>query len=169
MYEVRDVMTRDVLTLSPDVTVEGAIMLIIGNQISGMPVVDEQKRVIGIISEFQLLETLYSPTIRNAQVGDVMTRDVLTVAPDTMLSEAASLMVLHRIRRLPVIDEGKVVGVVARRDLLRYAIESGDDLNAFLNEVREWEDQQRAVVDNPIIQHSPDGSCSECSGSPLTQ
>ncbi len=137
MYEVRDVMNEEVITISADVTVEEAIRHLIWNGISGMPVVDEEDRLVGIITEFQLLETLYSSEIRAMLIRDVMTKDVLTVAPNTMLSDASGLLVGHRIRRLPVVDNGKIVGIVARRDLLRYTLQAGDMLDAFLDEIKE--------------------------------
>ena len=136
MYQVHDVINKDVLTISANVTVEEAIRRLVENHISGMPVVDEEEQLVGIISEFQLLETLYFPEIRGMLVRDVMTKDVLTVAPNTMLSDATSLLVAHRIRRLPVVDNGKVVGVVSRRDLLQYALEAGDKLSDFLDEIK---------------------------------
>ncbi len=136
MYQVRDVMNEDFLTISTDKTVEEAIRLLVDNHLSGIPAVDEDDRLVGIVSELNLLETLYSPKIREMLVRDVMTKDVLTVAPNTMLSDATGLMVVHRIRRLPVVDDGKIVGVVARRDLLRYTMEAGDELEAFLDEIK---------------------------------
>jgi CBS domain-containing protein len=136
MYQVHNVMNKDVLTISTDVTVDEAIRCLIGNHISGMPVVDEEGRLVGIISEFQLLETLFSSKVREMLVRDVMTKDVLSVAPNTILSDATSLMVAHRIRRLPVVDNGKIVGIVSRRDLLRYTLEAGDKLDDYLDEIK---------------------------------
>ena len=136
MYQVHDVINKDVLTISANVTVEEAIRRLVENHISGMPVVDEEEQLVGIISEFQLLETLYFPEIREMLVRDVMTKNVLTVTPNTVLSDATSLMMAHRIRRLPVVDNGKVVGVVSRRDLLQYALEAGDKLSDFLDEIK---------------------------------
>ncbi len=136
MYQVRNVMNVNVLTISADSTVEEAIKRLLGNHISGMPVVDEEGQLVGIVSEFQLLETVYSPEVKRLLVNDVMTNDVLTVAPNTMLLDAAGMMVAHRIRRLPVVDNGRIVGIVARRDLLRYTLEAGDQLDDFLNELK---------------------------------
>ncbi len=136
MYQVRDVMNEDFLTISLDETVEEAIRRLVDNHLSGIPAVDEDDRLVGIVSELNLMETLYSPEIREMLVRDVMTKDVLTVAPNTVLSDATGLMVVHRIRRLPVVANGKIVGVVARRDLLRYTLEAGEELDAFLDEIK---------------------------------
>ena len=137
MYQVRDVMNEDFLTISVDETVEEAIRRLVDNHLSGIPAVDEDDRLVGIVSELNLMETLYSPEIREMLVRDVMTKDVLTVAPNTMLSDASGLLVAHRIRRLPVVDNGKIVGIVARRDLLRYTLEAGDKLDVFLDEIKD--------------------------------
>ena len=136
MYQVHDVINKDVLTISANVTVEEAMRYLVDNKISGTPVVDEEGYLVGIISEFQLLETLYSPEVREMPVRDVMTKDVLTVKSNMMLSDAASLMVAHRIRRLPVVDDGKIVGIISRRDLLKYTLEASDKLDEFLEEIK---------------------------------
>ena len=136
MYQVHNVMNENVLTVSRDATVDEAIRCLIENHMSGMPVVDGDGRLVGFISEFQLLETLYAPEIRELPIRDVMTRDVLTVTPSTMLSNAIGLMVVHRIRRLPVVDGDRIVGVVSRHDLLRYTQEAGDKLAEYLDEIK---------------------------------
>lgn len=136
MYSARDVMSIDLVTISQDATVEEAIREIVAHGISGAPVVDDQGRLVGIISEFQLLEAIYTPEVKTRHVRDFMTREVLTVAEDTILSDAANLMIIHRIRRLPVLRDGEIVGVIARRDLLRYIIEAGDSLEEYLERVQ---------------------------------
>ena len=138
MYQACEAMNTEVITISADVIVEEAIRSLIENQISGMPVVDEKEHLVGIVSEFQLLKVLICPEIKEKPVRDVMTKDVLTVSPNTLLSDATSMMVMHRIRRLPVTDNdnGKIVGLIARRDLLRYALEAGNELDDFLDEIK---------------------------------
>ena len=137
MYQACDVMNTEVITITADVIVEETIRILIKNQISGMPVVDEEEHLVGIVSEFQLLKILVCPEIKEKPVRDVMTKDVLTVAPKTLLSDVTSMMVMHRIRRLPVTDNGKIVGIIARRDLLRYVLEAGHELDEFLDDIKE--------------------------------
>jgi CBS domain-containing protein len=135
VYRVQDVMNTEVVTIAARATIEEAIRCLVQNHISGLPVLDEKERLVGIISEFQLLEAVYSPSVRNLLVCDLMTKDVLTIAQDALLSDAASLMVVQRIRRIPVVDDGKVVGVVARRDLLRCTLEGGEMMEEFSDEI----------------------------------
>jgi len=138
MYRASDAMNREVVSLRPEATVEEAIRILLEREISGAPVVDGDGQLVGIISEFQLLEVLYSPELKAAALGEFMTRDVMTVGEQALLSDVVSLMIAHRIRRVPVVREGRVVGLLTRRDLLRYAIEDGQAVRDFIDGVRSF-------------------------------
>ena len=138
MYQASDVMTTNVTTIAPDATVDEAIGVLLDNQISGLPVVDARGMLVGMISEFQLLETVFDPQIRNESVRGFMTRDVIAVDDGALLADVASLFIMHRIRRVPVLREGQLVGLITRRDLLRYVAKAGDQIDTFLNEVRRF-------------------------------
>src|SRR2546425_446553 len=122
MYTAQDAMTKDVVTVSPEATVEETIRLLIDHRISGAPVLDNEGTLIGIVTEFQLLEVTYDPRLRGRRVKDFMTKAPITVAPFALLSEVVNLFVLHRIRRLPVVENKRLVGIIARRDVLRCLI-----------------------------------------------
>lgn len=126
MHRAQDVMAEHVVTLKPEATVEEAMHALLKYGISGVPVVNAVGCLCGIISEFQLIEVLYDPGLKNAKVSGLMARDVLTVSEETLLTEVADLFILHRIRRLPVVRGEQLVGLICRRDLLRYAIEIGE-------------------------------------------
>lgn len=136
MYQVGDVMNRNIVTLHQDAPVGEAIRALLDREISGVPVVDDDERLVGIITEFQLMEAIYAPEVKHRLVRDLMTRDVLTVGENAFLSDVASMFVLHRIRRIPVLRGDRLVGIVARRDLLRYVMETDEELGGFLEEVR---------------------------------
>jgi len=140
MYRASDVMSKNVVTLHQDTPVEDAIRTLLKHQISGMPVVDDEGHLVGIISEFQLMEAIYTPEVKQHRVGKLMTRDVLTVKENAILSDVANMFILHRIRRMPVVRDGTVVGIIARRDLLRYVMETDDVLGGFIEEVRTFAD-----------------------------
>lgn len=139
---VRDVMTREVAAVQANASIEAAIALMLERGISGLPVLDEQGAAIGIVSEGDLLRRTELGTVRpqpgwiqfvvdpdrlaetyarehGRRVSDVMTRTLVTVSPEATLAEAAELMARHRIRRVPVIEHGRLAGIVARADLLR--------------------------------------------------
>jgi CBS domain-containing protein len=137
-----DVMTRTILSVRPDATVADAIRTMLDRRISGLPVIDENGRLVGILTEGDLirrgetgterrrppwLEILMGPgrlageyvRTHGRKVGEVMTRDPVSVTPDTPLKEVVELMERRRIKRLPVLDRDVPVGVLSRADLLR--------------------------------------------------
>jgi CBS domain-containing protein len=136
--QVREVMTTEVMTVGPDTGLKAAARLMIDNGISGLPVVNDDGTLVGIITEAdflsrearrshrryrRLLEALFGE--RETQpagdtVGDAMTRHPVVVDPDTRVAEAAREMADRSIKRLLVVDEaGKLVGIVSRADIMR--------------------------------------------------
>lgn len=136
------VMTRSVVTVSADATVYAAADILLGSRISAAPVVDADGRMVGIVSEADLmnrpelgtvpakswLQRLLSDDARLARdyvrshshsVADVMTRKVVTADERTSLQDVAQLMQRHGVKRLPVMRDGKVVGIVSRANLLQ--------------------------------------------------
>ena len=138
MYEARDAMTTKIVPVAPEATVEEAIRTLVGHRISGAPVLDAEGNLLGVISEFQLLEVAYDPNIKEAKVVDLMTKDVLTVGPNALLTTVANLFVSQRIRRVPVVENGRLIGIVSRRDILRYMIETGKPIQTFFDEMRSF-------------------------------
>jgi CBS domain-containing protein len=140
-----DVMTSDVITVDPDMTVQALAALLAANGISGAPVVDSSGGLVGIISEGDLLHRAEIGTAQRHRerrrswwldhfasdlareyvkshgraVKDLMTRDVVTVTEDTDLAEVADLLEAKRIKRVPVMREGKVVGIISRANIVR--------------------------------------------------
>lgn len=111
--KVRDVMTTKVVTVKEDQTRQQAARLLAEYHISGVPVVNEQKILIGVVTEYDIIAK------SGRTVGDIMTRGVISITPDTELAEAARILSLERIRRLPVLEQGQLVGVISRADLVK--------------------------------------------------
>jgi CBS domain-containing protein len=126
MQTAKQVMKTDVITIPSDASVEATIQTMLRHGISGAPVVDEQQNLVGIISELQLLEVIYSPQLKATTVSKLMTREVLTVMEDTPVSDIATIFALHRVRRVPVLRQGRIVGLISRRDLLRCTLDADD-------------------------------------------
>ena len=99
------------------------------------PVVDDQNRLLGIVTEYNLMQSVTNPDVKSQPVKSIMTSDVITVDEDTIPLRAVGIMQKHRIRRIPVVCESKLVGVIARRDLLRYVKENEDVLRGFLDQM----------------------------------
>jgi CBS domain-containing protein len=137
-----DVMTRSIVSVSRDAPVAEAIRLMLDNHISGLPVIDEANQLVGILTEGDLLrrgetgterhrprwlEMLMGPgrladeyvRTHGRKVEEIMTRDLISVTPDTPLDEIVGLMERRRIKRVPVLDGDRPVGIVSRADLLR--------------------------------------------------
>ena len=152
--KIEHLMTRDVLTVAPEMPLKEVAALLTGNHISGAPVVDADGAVLGVVSEADILRKVegVAPDVggrlgwmlrrlddelekicaRNA--GEAMTTPPLTVRPTQQVSEAARLMADHRINRLPVVSRGKLVGIISRADVLRAFERSDDELE---REIRE--------------------------------
>jgi CBS domain-containing protein len=111
-------MTTDVVSVRPNTTIEEALDLFELQHVSGLPVVDGQQRLLGVISEYDLLQSIGTLQL-NGKVADFMTTDVTAVGEHVPLVELAKIFLSTRVRRLPVIsDDNKVIGVISRRDLL---------------------------------------------------
>ena len=109
-----DVMTPDPLTLSADTTTHEAAAILSEHRISGAPVVDDSGRIIGIVSEYDLIAR------SGTTVGQVMTRDVVTVPDSATVDRVRALLVTQRLKRLPIVNaQGKLVGLISRADLVR--------------------------------------------------
>ena len=127
----RDVMTTALVTFAPETTLLEAIRLMIKNQISGAPVIDEQGQLVGMFSERNCLQLLaagefYSDDHREeGTVRNSMTLDFETVGPDVDVYALAQTFLTHAVRRLPVLEDGQLVGQVSRRDVLRAIEELG--------------------------------------------
>lgn len=143
---VADIMSRDPVVVSPETPLKEAIQTLAERHISGLPVVDQSGKLVGVISETDLMwqETGVSPPayimfldsvifLQNPAtyerelhkalgqtVGEVMTKDAITTTPEKSLREAAQLMHERNVRRLPVIDSaGGVIGILTRGDIIR--------------------------------------------------
>ena len=143
MLIAEEIMTKEVVTVTPDTSVEDAARIMSDNNVSGLPVV-ESGELLGIVSEKDLImknKRLNSPGYINIldgiiflesprkfeeklkkfvanEVGDLMTKEVITIDPDTPLEEIATLMVEEDVNRLPVLKDGEMIGIVTRGDVV---------------------------------------------------
>jgi CBS domain-containing protein len=137
-----DIMTPNVITIGPDSNVQEVANLLLSNRISAVPVVGAGGEILGIVSEGDLINRSDTSTARrkswwlnaltssdtlaadyvkshSRRVSDVMTRDVVTASPDSSASEIATLLERHNIKRVPIVEGGKIIGIVSRANLLQ--------------------------------------------------
>ncbi len=127
-------MSTRLVTLRPESSVRDAVRVLLRNSISGVPVVDEKGELLGVYSEFDCLKHLANDEFHEsheeeATVRDHMTRHGHTIQPDLGLYSIAQTFVSLRVRRLPVVEGGKLLGQVSRRDVLRALDELGSKLH----------------------------------------
>ncbi len=150
MQQARDLMTTTIVTVSPETEITEAARLMLEHRFNGLPVVDENKQLLGIICQsdlitqqkklqmpslFTLLDGIFPLTasesmekemkkITAATVAEAMTPDPKSIAPDTPLDEIATLMVDGKFHTLPVVDDGILVGIIGKEDILRTLLSS---------------------------------------------
>ena len=145
MLTAQNIMTREVITVKENATVRELAALLLTNNISGAPVVDDAGKVIGVVTESDLIfqnKKVHLPTafaildafvflerpekmelelkkIAGSKVGDICSRKLISVGPETELEELATLMAEKKIHTLPVMSEGRLVGVIGKSDIIR--------------------------------------------------
>jgi CBS domain-containing protein len=144
MLKARDIMTKEVVSVKPETTMEELARLLMKEQISGMPVVDDSGKLIGVVTENDLISKnsrLHIPTILRlfdayiplgtskmesdirkmaaATVGEICTKEVTTVDEEASVEYIATIMTEKRIHLLPVLKEGKLVGIIGKKDLIK--------------------------------------------------
>lgn len=150
---VKDIMAKDVITVKSTDTVDTCASLLFNHNISGLPVMDDEGKLVGIVTEGDLIRResriqgpavleilgglIYLDTPKKFMeelkrsmgqlVQDVMSKKLVTISPEASAEEAATLLVQNKIKRLPVIDKtGQLIGIVSRRDILNYLFPPGN-------------------------------------------
>jgi CBS domain-containing protein len=122
VIKAKDVMNAGVVAVDPDDTIEEVMSRMIRLGISGMPVVDTSGQLLGVITEFDLLELVWDTHTTKNKAYHYMTREVRTVDEDAELVDVAELFHTLAIRRLLVMRDNKVAGIISRRDLIWYIL-----------------------------------------------
>jgi len=145
MLTAKDIMTKDVVTVTPDTSIEELSTLLVSNEISGAPVVNAEGAIVGMVTENDLIsrnKRLHIPTVVSfldaviylesskkfsddvkrltaTKVGDICAKKVVTITEDTTLTDIATIMSEKKVHLLPVVTSGKVVGIVGKRDVVK--------------------------------------------------
>jgi len=116
----RHVMTCGLLTVSRRTPIYRAMELIAAGDITGLPVVDDSMKLVGIVSEKDLINLLCDPNAKAGLVQDCMTRDVVSFDWDDSLFEVCHCLINNNFRRIPILEKGKLTGIISRRDIIIY-------------------------------------------------
>jgi CBS domain-containing protein len=126
--KAREIMTSSLVTLRPEMSLAEAAEILLHKAISGAPVVDPDGALVGMLSEFDCLRAVAAAEYEmdshdlGQTVADLMTRACHTTGPETDLFGLAHCFVERRVRRLPVVEEGRLLGQISRRDVLKAAV-----------------------------------------------
>lgn len=124
---VRDCMSQSMILFKKEQSIIEVVETLIKFRVSGGPVVDDQKQVIGVISEGDCVKQIsesryYNMPMEDTSVEKYMSKDVDIVSPDMNLFDVANLFLTSKRRRFPVVEEGKIIGIVSQKDILRTAL-----------------------------------------------
>jgi CBS domain-containing protein len=177
--QASDVMTTKVITVTPDTPVEQVARILLEYRISGVPVVEASGRIVGIVTEGDLMRRPELETARRrpwwlgliadersraeeyvkshgSRARDVMTRNVVTVGEETPVSEIARLLERHRIKRVPVVRGGELVGIVSRANLIQGLAAHREAPPAPARDDRSIREQITRILDREgLVTHAP--------------
>ena len=157
MRTIREAMTQSVISVLPETPLKEVARLLVSNRISGVPVVDSKGAVLGVVSEADFLAKQRGPhsvprgvlarlgresaaaraqTVKRWAVtaGEAMTAPAITVAPGQPIGDGAAIMFERAVNRLPVVDDGRLVGMITRADLVRAFVQSDEELARTISE-----------------------------------
>jgi len=152
MLTAKDIMTKDVVTVTPDTSIEELANRLVKNEISGVPVVDESGALYGIVTENDLIsrnKRLHIPTVISfldaaiylesskrfeeevkrvsaTKVGDICSKKVISITEDTTIVDIATIMDEKKVHILPVVKNNRVVGIVGKRDIVKAVARQAD-------------------------------------------
>ena len=120
---VRNRMSRPAVTVRQDADFQKALSLMQEKKLRRLPVVDDDGQLVGIVVERDLLVAAMRYLQSRVEIGDVMTRNVVSVGPDTDLNEVARTMLERKIGGLPVVEQGRLVGIITESDIFKRFVE----------------------------------------------
>ena len=122
MFSIKKVMKTNVITVKKETPIYDAIALLLNNNITGLPVVDDEDNLIGIITEKDVLKLLYANIKDDSKVEQFMTKDVFVFDEDDNLTDVAECFIRNHFRRVPILKNGKIVGILSKKDIIAYIL-----------------------------------------------
>lgn len=128
--EVKDLMKTNVLTIQPDMTVTEAGKLMSEKRVGSLVVVNNKGKIVGILTERDILTDIVAKgeELRDILVKNIMSKHVITIKPEKTIEEASKLMVKKKIKKLPVVENGKIVGIITASDIVKFEPKLMDEI-----------------------------------------
>ncbi len=123
MLEAKTVMTTDLITVNRQTGIYDAIKILVKNNITGLPVVDDNMTLVGLVTEKDVLKLLYNIEDRPGKVEDFMTTDIVSFDAEDSLVDICEAFMKSHFRRVPIVSKGKLVGIISRKDIISYIVE----------------------------------------------
>ena len=132
MLPVKSFMTAGVISVNPDTPIYEALSLLAKNKISGIPVVNEEDNVVGVLSEKDVLRILVDKKLGiKSTVDDYMSRDVICFTEEDSAIDICKFFIRSHIRRVPIVNDGKLVGIVSRADIIPLILEAKNKISNY--------------------------------------
>jgi CBS domain-containing protein len=129
MVQAKDVMTQRLMTIKPDSKIIEVIKLMVDQKVTGLPVVTDDRDLLGMVTEKDILETLlYDEDIKSRTASDLMTMDITSFNEEENLMPILKSLVENNFRRVPILSAEKLVGIISRRDIIHYLSEKVGEL-----------------------------------------
>lgn len=122
MFKAKKIMKTNLITVKKDTPIYEAIKILVDCNITGLPVVNDDKTLAGIISEKDVLKLLYESEDQPDTVEQFMTEDVVTFDQDDNIVDITDSFLNHHFRRVPILAKGKLVGIISRKDIISYIV-----------------------------------------------
>lgn len=123
MFKAESIMMKEVISVYPETPIYDAMNIMVDNKVSGLPVVDHENHLVGILSEKDVLRLLIDEDVNDVQtVAKFMNDKVVAFSPDSSIVSICEFLLQNPFRRVPIISENKLVGVIARRDIITFIL-----------------------------------------------
>ncbi len=123
MAVAKSIMTKDIITVKDHTPVREAIAILVEKKISGLPVVTDDNKLVGLITEKDLLRLIFTGEVDLGIVADYMTRDVVALDEETDLLDVCEYLIDMNYKRIPILKDGRLAGIISRRDMIRYILD----------------------------------------------
>jgi CBS domain-containing protein len=124
MVCAKDIMATEVITVTEDATMKHVIQLLVTRGITGLPVVSDDMELLGVVTEKDVLKALYNRDVQVNSVADLMTGDIVSFDENDDLIKVFKGLVENNFRRVPILSQGKLVGIISRTDIIKFLSKS---------------------------------------------